>query len=103
MSVASARCGAQARTSSRTSDLVIIDATDFTAAPVATVSLTRRIPFGFQGRWYPASADRRFWAWLRLVLAWLRPEKHDGTTPVRPEPTPGRSPGPATEPTIAFA
>ena len=28
-------------------------------------------------------------AWLRLVLAWLRPEKHDGTTPVRPDLTPG--------------
>ena len=36
-----------------TSDLVIIDATDFAAAPVATVSLPRRIPFGFHGSWVP--------------------------------------------------
>ena len=36
-----------------TSDLVIIDATDFTAAPDATVSLPRRIPFGFHGSWVP--------------------------------------------------
>ena len=36
-----------------TSDLVILDATNFTAAPVATVKLPRRIPFGFHGSWVP--------------------------------------------------
>ena len=41
-----------------TSDLVIIDATDFTAAPVATVSLPRRIPFGFHGSWVPGQIGR---------------------------------------------
>ena len=33
------------------SDLVIVDASDFTAAPVATVHLNRRVPFGFHGSW----------------------------------------------------
>ena len=33
------------------SDLVIVDATDFTAPPVATVHLRRRVPFGFHGSW----------------------------------------------------
>jgi carotenoid cleavage oxygenase len=34
-----------------TSDLVIVDASDFTAAPVATVHMNRRVPFGFHGSW----------------------------------------------------
>ena len=38
---------------SDTSDLVIIDATDFTVPPVATIKLPRRIPFGFHGSWIP--------------------------------------------------
>ncbi len=33
------------------SDLRIIDATDFTAPPVATVHLPRRVPYGFHGSW----------------------------------------------------
>ena len=33
------------------SDLVIVDATDFSAEPVATVHLNRRVPFGFHGSW----------------------------------------------------
>jgi len=33
------------------SDLVIVDATDFTAPSVATVHLPRRVPFGFHGSW----------------------------------------------------
>ena len=33
------------------SDVRIVDATDFTAAPVATVHLPRRVPFGFHGSW----------------------------------------------------
>ena len=39
--------------STDTTDLVIIDATDFTAGPVAAVKLPRRIPFGFHGSWVP--------------------------------------------------
>ena len=39
-----------------TSDLLVIDATDFTAPPVATVKLPRRIPFGFHGSWIPAAS-----------------------------------------------
>jgi carotenoid cleavage dioxygenase len=36
------------------SDLVIVDAHDFTAsAPVATVHLPTRVPFGFHGSWIP--------------------------------------------------
>jgi carotenoid cleavage dioxygenase-like enzyme len=34
-----------------TSELVIIDAKDFAAAPVARVKIGRRIPFGFHGSW----------------------------------------------------
>ncbi len=34
-----------------TSDLVIVDARDFSGSPVATVQLPRRIPFGFHGSW----------------------------------------------------
>jgi carotenoid cleavage dioxygenase-like enzyme len=36
-----------------TSDLVILDAADPTAAPVATIHLPRRVPFGFHGNWLP--------------------------------------------------
>jgi carotenoid cleavage oxygenase len=40
------------------SDLIIVDATNFEAAPVATVHLPRRVPFGFHGSWIPdASLD----------------------------------------------
>jgi len=35
----------------RKHDLVIVDAPDFTAPPVATVHLRRRVPFGFHGCW----------------------------------------------------
>jgi hypothetical protein len=34
------------------SDLVILDAADL-AAPVATIRLPRRVPFGFHGNWLP--------------------------------------------------
>jgi carotenoid cleavage dioxygenase len=34
-----------------TTDLVILDAQDMAADPVATVHLPRRVPFGFHGSW----------------------------------------------------
>jgi carotenoid cleavage dioxygenase-like enzyme len=36
-----------------TSDLVILDAVDLSALPVATIALPRRVPFGFHGNWLP--------------------------------------------------
>jgi carotenoid cleavage dioxygenase-like enzyme len=36
------------------SDLVIIDASDFTGKPVARVRLPRRVPHGFHGNWISA-------------------------------------------------
>jgi carotenoid cleavage dioxygenase len=33
------------------SDLVVVDATDFSAPPTATVHLRRRVPYGFHGMW----------------------------------------------------
>jgi carotenoid cleavage dioxygenase len=38
------------------SDLVVLDATDFTGSPVATVHLPQRVPFGFHGSWVPEGA-----------------------------------------------
>jgi carotenoid cleavage dioxygenase-like enzyme len=35
------------------SDLVILDASDFTGNPVATIALPQRVPFGFHGSWIP--------------------------------------------------
>ncbi|RDD85125.1 carotenoid oxygenase family protein [Streptomyces parvulus] len=35
------------------SELVVLDATDITAAPLARVHLPRRVPFGFHGNWIP--------------------------------------------------
>ncbi|MCC5951899.1 MAG: carotenoid oxygenase family protein [Acidimicrobiia bacterium] len=37
-----------------TSDLVVIDARDLAAGPVAAVHLPRRVPFGFHANWFPA-------------------------------------------------
>jgi len=33
------------------SDLVIIDASDFTGPPVARIALPQRVPYGFHGNW----------------------------------------------------
>jgi carotenoid cleavage dioxygenase len=33
------------------SDVIVVDATDFAAAPVATVHLRSRVPYGFHGSW----------------------------------------------------
>ncbi len=38
------------------SDVVVVDATDFEAAPVATIHLPRRVPFGFHGSWVPGAS-----------------------------------------------
>ena len=38
------------------SDLVILDAADFRAKPVATIPLPQRVPFGFHGSWIPEGA-----------------------------------------------
>lgn len=35
------------------SDVVVLDAQDFTAPPVATIHLPVRVPFGFHGSWLP--------------------------------------------------
>ncbi|MFE0464336.1 carotenoid oxygenase family protein, partial [Kitasatospora sp. NPDC058965] len=35
------------------SDLVVLDADDLAAPPVATVHLPRRVPAGFHGNWLP--------------------------------------------------
>lgn len=37
------------------SDLVILDAEDFTGEPVARIRLPRRVPYGFHGNWIPNS------------------------------------------------
>ena len=36
------------------SDLVIIDASDFAAQPVARIKLPHRVPYGFHGNWIAA-------------------------------------------------
>jgi carotenoid cleavage dioxygenase len=38
------------------SDVIVVDATNFTAAPVATIHLPRRVPFGFHGAWLPGAS-----------------------------------------------
>jgi carotenoid cleavage dioxygenase len=37
------------------SDVLVIDATDFDAPPVATVHLRSRVPYGFHGSWVPGA------------------------------------------------
>ena len=37
------------------SDVIVVDARDFAAPPVATIHLPARVPFGFHGSWLPAS------------------------------------------------
>ena len=38
------------------SDVIVVDATDFEAAPVAIIHLPRRVPFGFHGSWVPGAS-----------------------------------------------
>jgi len=38
------------------SELVMFDAEEFVAPPVAAVTMPRRVPFGFHGNWIPTSA-----------------------------------------------
>jgi carotenoid cleavage oxygenase len=38
------------------SDVIVVDSTNFEAAPVATIHLPRRVPFGFHGSWIPAAS-----------------------------------------------
>ncbi len=38
------------------SDVVILHAQDFTGAPIATIHLPQRVPFGFHGNWVPDQA-----------------------------------------------
>ncbi len=40
------------------SRLVVLDAHDIAAGPIATVELPRRVPFGFHANWFPANPDR---------------------------------------------
>ncbi|GAU66801.1 putative dioxygenase [Streptomyces sp. NBRC 110611] len=40
-----------------TSDLVVLDAEDISADPVATVHLPQRVPYGFHGNWLPDPAS----------------------------------------------
>jgi carotenoid cleavage dioxygenase-like enzyme len=35
------------------SDLVILDASDFAAPPLARIRMPRRVPYGFHGNWIP--------------------------------------------------
>ena len=35
------------------SDVIVLDASDVSAPPVATIHLPVRIPFGFHGSWVP--------------------------------------------------
>jgi carotenoid cleavage dioxygenase-like enzyme len=37
------------------SDVVVVDARDFAAPPVATIHLPARVPFGFHGSWVPSA------------------------------------------------
>lgn len=46
-------------TASNRSKLIIVDAQDFTAEPVATVHLPQRVPYGAHGSWVPSSALSR--------------------------------------------
>jgi carotenoid cleavage dioxygenase len=38
------------------SDVVVLDASDFTGRPAAVVHLPRRVPFGFHGSWVPGAS-----------------------------------------------
>jgi len=42
------------RAAERRSDVLVLDAQNVEAAPLATIELPHRIPFGFHGNWLPA-------------------------------------------------
>jgi carotenoid cleavage dioxygenase len=42
------------RSAEERSDLIVLDAADITAGPIATIKLPVRVPFGFHGNWRPA-------------------------------------------------
>jgi carotenoid cleavage dioxygenase len=42
----------------KASHLVILDAENVAAGPLATAYLDHRVPFGFHGNWKPADAER---------------------------------------------
>jgi carotenoid cleavage dioxygenase-like enzyme len=42
------------------SDLIVLDAADLTAAPVARIHLPRRVPYGFHGTRISGDARHRF-------------------------------------------
>jgi carotenoid cleavage dioxygenase len=41
------------RGAERRSDLLVLDARNVERAPIATVQLSHRVPFGFHGNWAP--------------------------------------------------
>jgi len=43
-------------TGNRRSDLLVIDATDIEAEPIATIKLPVHVPEGFHGNWMPFDA-----------------------------------------------
>ena len=42
---------------SRKSELVVLNAQDLAAPPIATVHLPVRVPYGFHGSWIPDGAN----------------------------------------------
>jgi carotenoid cleavage dioxygenase len=44
------------RGEARRSDLIVLETSDVTSGPVATVQLAHRVPFGFHGNWMAHAA-----------------------------------------------
>jgi carotenoid cleavage dioxygenase len=45
------------RGAEKRSDLLVLDAEDVAAGPLAVAALETRVPFGFHGNWMPAAAS----------------------------------------------